>query len=74
MCVPGTERIPRTGIRQGAVSALLDYGFDVLGLTRIHLKARLFNSRAIHVYEKCGFREYGRTEERILMEVEKEKR
>ncbi|MBQ1870763.1 MAG: GNAT family N-acetyltransferase, partial [Lachnospiraceae bacterium] len=27
------------------------------------------NLRAIHVYEKCGFSEYGRTDEDVLMEI-----
>lgn len=27
------------------------------------------NTRAIHVYEKCGFREYNRIEEHVYMEV-----
>ena len=55
----GTE-----GIRR-----LLEYGFQALGLRRISLKAFAFNSRAIHVYEKCGFRVYERTAEDVYMEL-----
>lgn len=52
-----------------AVSAMVDYGLNQLGLKRICLRAKPFNSRAIHVYSKCGFREYQRTEDHIFMEI-----
>lgn len=55
----GTE-----GIRR-----ILEYGFRELGLTRIGLKAFAFNTRALHVYEKCGFRTYRRTEKDVYMEI-----
>ena len=55
----GTESIRR----------ILEYGFRELGLRRIGLKAFAFNTRALHVYEKCGFRVYERTEEDVYMEV-----
>ena len=55
----GTE-----GIRR-----ILEYGFRDLGLKRITLHAYTFNTRAIHVYEKCGFRTCERTEEDVCMEV-----
>ena len=51
-----------------AVSALVDYGMTRLGLKRIFLKVYPENARAIHVYQKCGFREYDRTEEHVFME------
>ncbi len=34
----------------------------------ILLKAGPYNAQAIHVYEKCGFREYERTEQDVFME------
>ena len=52
-----------------AILALIGYGMVQLGLQRITLRTRLFNDRAIHVYEKCGFKEYGRTEDHLCMEV-----
>ncbi len=55
----GTEAIP----------AMLDYGWSACGLRRIFLKVYPDNLRAIHVYKKCGFREYDRTEEDIFMEI-----
>lgn len=54
----GTE-----GIRR-----ILEYGFRELGLKRITLRAYPFNARAIHVYEKCGFCTYDRTEKHVCME------
>ena len=55
----GTESVP----------AIVDYGMKKLNLKRIFLRVFPDNLRAIHVYEKCGFREYGRTEEDVLMEI-----
>ena len=60
------------GFGSESVAALLRYDFETLGLRRIRLKARPFNARALRVYEKCGFREYDRTEEDVFMEVFKE--
>ena len=57
------------GFGQEAVLAMADYGTERLGLRRIFLKAYPDNARAIHVYEKCGFREYGRNEDRVFMEI-----
>lgn len=57
------------GFGSEAVAALVQYGFERLGLTRVWLKAYPFNARALHVYEKCGFREYDRTEKDVFMEV-----
>ena len=55
----GTEAIP----------AMVRYGMDALGLRRVFLKVFPDNARAIHVYEKCGFREYDRTAEDVFMEI-----
>ena len=54
------------------ICRILEYGFRELGLKRIGLKAFAFNVRAIHVYEKCGFRTYERTEEDVYMEIMRE--
>ena len=64
-----TAKKQNMGFGTEAVSALLSYGFGVLGLKRIFLKANPENSKAIHVYETCGFREYDRTDDHVLMEV-----
>ena len=56
------------GYGSEAITALVDYGWNQLGLKRIFLKVYPDNAKAIHVYEKCGFREYDRTENDIFME------
>ncbi|OPH47337.1 GCN5 family acetyltransferase [Paenibacillus ferrarius] len=38
---------------------MLRYGFNILKLHRIHLGVYTFNPRAIHVYEKIGFKREG---------------
>ena len=52
-----------------AIRAVTGYAFDELGLKRVFLKVYPDNERAIRVYEKCGFREYDRTEEDVFMEI-----
>lgn len=52
-----------------AIRAVTDYAFAQLGLKRVFLKVYPDNARAIRVYEKCGFREYDRTEEDVFMEI-----
>jgi diamine N-acetyltransferase len=56
------------GFGTEAVTALTRYGLDQLGLSRVFLRTNPANSRAIHVYEKCGFREYDRSDEHVFME------
>jgi RimJ/RimL family protein N-acetyltransferase len=48
------------GYGQDAVRLLLDYAFNLLNLNSIMLGTFAFNERAIHCYEKAGFREIGR--------------
>lgn len=52
-----------------AIMALTYYGVNGLGLKRIFLRTNPKNTRAIHVYEKCGFAEYARTDDHIFMEM-----
>ena len=66
-----TAAMQDRGYGTEAVSAMVRYGMDTLGLHRIFLKVFPDNARAIHVYEKCGFREYDRTEDDVFMEVMK---
>lgn len=51
-----------------AVSALVRYGLERLGLQRVVLRTDPGNARAIRVYEKCGFHAYERTDEDVCME------
>ena len=57
------------GLGTEAVSAVVGHGMNVLGLRRIFLKVFPDNARAIRVYEKCGFREYDRTDTDVFMEI-----
>ena len=56
------------GFGTEAIEAIVRHGCEQLGLTRIFLKVYPQNVRAIHVYSKCGFRAYDRTEHDIFME------
>ena len=64
-----TAAMQDKGYGTEAVSAVVRYGMDQLGLHRVFLKVFPDNARAIHVYEKCGFREYDRTEDDVFMEI-----
>ncbi|MBQ9827958.1 MAG: GNAT family N-acetyltransferase, partial [Lachnospiraceae bacterium] len=57
------------GFGTEAVRAMIEYGFGQMKLKRIFLKVYPHNLRAIHVYRKCGFIEYDRTDEDIFMEI-----
>ncbi len=48
------------GYGQEAIQLLLEYAFDLLNLNSIMLGVYEFNLRAIHAYEKLGFRVIGR--------------
>ena len=64
-----TAAMQDKGYGTEAIPAIVRYGMDQLGLTRIFLSVFPDNARAIHVYEKCGFREYDRTDEDVYMEI-----
>ena len=63
-----TAKMQEKGLGSEAILALGAYAADNFGLKRIYLRTAPFNSRAIHVYEKCGFKEYSRTEDHVFME------
>ncbi len=71
----GELGIALTGAKQNlgygteAVRALTAYAFEKLGLQRVCLRTHPKNARAIHVYMKCGFREYDRNDEHVFMEI-----
>lgn len=64
-----TASMQDKGYGTEAVRAMVQYGMDALGLRRVFLKVFPDNARAIRVYEKCGFREYDRTEDDVFMEI-----
>ncbi|ADL52938.1 GNAT family N-acetyltransferase [Clostridium cellulovorans] len=47
------------GYGSESIILALNYGFGMLNLHRIELEAFVFNERAIHVYEKIGFKKEG---------------
>ncbi|MBU5590168.1 GNAT family N-acetyltransferase [Clostridium sp. MSJ-4] len=54
------------GYGSEAIILALNYGFGMLNLHRIELEALEFNERAIHVYEKIGFKREGIRREGIF--------
>ena len=55
------------GYGQEAVTLLLDYGFNILNLNSVELGVYAFNERAIHCYERIGFKRIGiQRESRIV--------
>ena len=63
-----TAEMQNRGYGTEAVSALTSYALDTLGFQRVFLRTSPANTRAIHVYENCGYREYGRDAEHVYME------
>lgn len=63
-----TAAMQDRGYGTEAVKALTAYAPEHLGLERILLRADPGNTRALHVYEKCGFRQTGRTDTHVCME------
>jgi RimJ/RimL family protein N-acetyltransferase len=64
-----TAKMQDRGYGTEAVRTVVAYGMKELGLRRIFLKVYPDNARAIRCYEKCGFREYDRTDEDVFMEI-----
>lgn len=64
-----TARMQEQGYGTEGITRLIRYGFQELGFKRICLRVFPENLRAIHVYEKCGFREYDRTNDDVFMEI-----
>lgn len=68
-----TTSMQNKGYGTEALKRSVEYGFNELGLNRIYLGVYVNNPRAIHVYENCGFKEYGRDDVDVFMEITKEK-
>ena len=66
-----THAMQDKGYGTEALKRSVEYGFQDLGLRRIRLAVYVNNPRAVHVYEKCGFREYDRNDVDIFMEIVK---
>ena len=66
-----TTSMQNKGYGTEALKRSVEYGFNELGLNRIYLGVYINNPRAIHVYENCGFKEYGRDDVDVFMEITK---
>lgn len=55
------------GYGKEAIMLLLSYGFNFLNLNNIMLKVFSFNKNALALYGKCGFREFGRRSQALLL-------
>ena len=64
-----TYKMQNKGYGTEALKRSVEYGFGELNLRRIYLGVYADNPRAIHVYEKCGFREYDRNDVDVFMEI-----
>lgn len=64
-----TAAMQEKGYGTEALPSMIRYGMETLNLRSIFLKVYSDNARAIHVYEKCGFRAYDRTEKDVFMEI-----
>jgi RimJ/RimL family protein N-acetyltransferase len=53
------------GMGSEATTLMVGHAFEVLGLHRVGLSVFAFNLRAIHAYERAGFRPEGRLREAI---------
>lgn len=49
-----------------ATALVIDYALNTVGLHRLELEVFEFNTRAIHVYEHCGFTHEGRRRDALL--------
>lgn len=59
---------PGKGYGSEAIRLVLDHVFATTPLHRVSLGVYAFNERALHVYEKCGFRREGVSRDALLWE------
>ena len=69
-----TTKMQNKGYGKEALMRSVEYGFNELGLNRIFLSVYADNPRAVHVYEKCGFKEFKRDDVDIFLEMVKDER
>lgn len=61
--VIGEKEFQGRGMGTEATKLMLDYGFNILNLHNIMLKAFAYNEAGIRAYQKAGFQEIGRRRE-----------
>jgi RimJ/RimL family protein N-acetyltransferase len=61
--VIGEKEFWGKGYGQDATKLLLEYAFNLLNLNSVMLGVMAFNERAVHCYQKVGFKEVGRRRE-----------
>ena len=64
------DEVVGQGYGTQATKAVIRYGFEQVGLHRIHLGVLAFNPRAQRVYEKCGFVREGLERDALLWDGE----
>ena len=55
----GDKNFWKRGFGGEATRLILDYSFNILNLENIFLRVLSYNKKAIHVYEKAGFKQIG---------------
>jgi RimJ/RimL family protein N-acetyltransferase len=63
----GDDKKRGKGFGTDALLLLVSYGFKILNLHNIMLRAAAFNGRGLRCYEKVGFREFGRRTGALLI-------
>lgn len=63
----GDDKRRGKGFGTDALLLLVSYGFKILNLHNVMLRAASFNARGLRCYEKVGFREFGRRTGALLI-------
>ena len=63
----GDKEYQNKGYGTEAIRLILEYGFKYLNLHSIKLYVFSFNKRAQRCYEKCGFKEVGKSREDVFI-------
>ncbi len=69
--IVGSREDREQGFGPEAIDLILEYGFEEVGLERIGLSVFDFNTPAISVYQKLGFKEEGRVKKAIKRDGER---
>ena len=63
----GDKEYQNNGYGTEAIKLILEYGFKYLNLHSVKLHVFSFNKRAKRCYEKCGFKEVGKSRENVFI-------